>query len=91
MNSRRGRAQRATERIRQTHGTAISDARHAAGLTATQLAEAITSLGLGCTHTAVSQWETGRASPRWIMSVGIAQALEVEWSSIFALDGETLK
>lgn len=91
MNSRRGRAQRATERIRQTHGTAISDARHSAGLTASQLAEAITSLGLDCTHTAVSQWETGRASPRWVMSVGIAQVLDVEWSTLFNLDDEALK
>lgn len=91
MNSRRGRAHRATERIRQTHGTAISDARHAAELTATQLADAITRLGLDCSHTAVSQWETGRASPRWVMSVAIAQALEVEWSTLFSLDGEALK
>ncbi|MFO0448601.1 MAG: helix-turn-helix transcriptional regulator [Pseudomonadota bacterium] len=37
---------------------------------------------------AVSQWETGRFTPRQEMQVRIARALDVPWSTIFALDAE---
>lgn len=42
----------------------------------------------GVTPGAVSQWETGRFTPRQEMQVRIARALDVPWSTIFALDAE---
>lgn len=39
---------------------------------------------------AVSQWETGRFTPRQEMQVRIARALDVPWSTIFALDAEVV-
>lgn len=43
---------------------------------------------LGVTQGAVSQWETGRYTPRQHVQVKIATVLDVPWSSIFGLDQE---
>lgn len=49
------------------------------------LAEAV-----GVTDGAVSQWETGRFTPRQEIQVRIAKALDVPWSTIFGLDAEAV-
>lgn len=43
---------------------------------------------VGVTDGAVSQWETGRFSPRPHVQVKIAAVLDVPWSSLFGLDRE---
>lgn len=47
--------------------------------------------GLTVTVGAVSHWENGVASPRPVTQLAIASALGVLWSTLFSLDGETLK
>ena len=71
------------KRIRKSQGATIRQLRKFSLMTITDLAEAT-----GVTVGAVSQWETGRYTPRQEMQVAIAKALDVPWSSIFGLDKE---
>lgn len=71
-------------RRRQRQGALIRKIRQMREMTIVELATAC-----GVTHGAVSQWETGRFTPRDEMQVRIAKALDVPWSALFALDAET--
>lgn len=71
------------KRIRQRQGKAIRQVREMRGMSTAELAE-----NIGVTVGAISQWETGRFSPRQHLQVAIAKALDVPWSTIFGLDGE---
>ena len=70
-------------RIRRRQGVAIRRARERRGMTMDELARTI-----GVTVGAISQWETGRFSPRQHHQVALACALGVPWSSLFGLDHE---
>lgn len=72
-------------RIRQRQGQTIRKFREFRDVTIGELAATI-----GVTPGAVSQWETGRYTPRQDVQVRIAKALDVPWSSIFGLDAEAV-
>lgn len=81
------------KRIRKRQGDLIRTVRGMRGLNVKQLAEAINALevpGLKVTAGAVSHWENGHASPRQVTQLAIAKVLNVPWSTLFNLDGETL-
>ena len=81
------------KRIRQKQGKLIRQVRTMRGLSVRELADAINALGvknLSVTAGAVSHWETGKASPRQVTQLAIAQVLDVPWSTLFSLDGESL-
>lgn len=81
------------KRIRQRQGTLIRQVRTMRGMGIKELADAINALNvpkLSVTPGAVSHWETGTASPRQVTQLAIAKVLDVPWSTIFSLDGETL-
>lgn len=69
------------DRIRKAQGKTIRETRRERGLTIQEFADR-----LGVTEGAVSQWETGRFSPRAHHQVAIAAVLGVTWSSLFSLD-----
>lgn len=71
------------KRIRQRQGKAIRQVRQMRGMTIEELASVV-----GVTDGAISQWETGRFSPRQHHQVAVAKALDVPWSTLFGLDGE---
>ena len=71
------------KRRRQRQGALIRKMRVLRAMSIEELAQAC-----AVTSGAVSQWETGRFTPRDEMQVRIARALDVPWSSIFALDAE---
>ena len=71
------------KRIRRRQGDMIRSARKLKGLSALDLAEAV-----GVHVSAISQWETGRYSPRAHHQLAIARALEVPHSLLFSLDAE---
>lgn len=71
------------KRRRQRQGNQIREIRGWRQMSPADLAEAV-----GVTVGAVSQWETGRFSPRQEIQVRIAKALNVPWSTIFGLDAE---
>jgi transcriptional regulator with XRE-family HTH domain len=70
-------------RIRQSQGRKIRRLRKLRDKTATELAAEV-----GVSAGAISQWETGRVTPRQQHQLAIAKALDVEWSTIFDLDSE---
>lgn len=70
-------------RIRKRQGEAIRKVRQLKQISIAEFAEQ-----LAVTPGAVSQWETGRFSPRQTMQVRIARVLDVPWSMIFGLDQE---
>lgn len=72
-------------RIRQRQGAKIREVRALRGLSIREFAERV-----GVSDGAVSQWETGRFSPRQGVQVRIAQALDVPWSLLFGLDAEAV-
>lgn len=92
-----GRESDPAVRIRQRFALQIQTMRKFRKLTVTDLARAITERGtdagldLRVTPAAVVQWETGKTSPRPVMQLAIAEALETTWLSIFSLEGETLR
>lgn len=90
MRTTKGRKVDPAERIRRQLGTRIRTTRETQGVSRKQLAEGIRALGLAVTADAIRQWETAVASPRWLMSVAVAQVLNVSWLSLFSLEGETL-
>lgn len=71
------------KRIRARQGKTIRQLRKMRDLSIDEFAERV-----GVTPGAVSQWETGRFSPRQKWQIEIARVLDVPWSSIFAIDGE---
>lgn len=72
-----------SKRIRAKQGKAIRDVRTMRGMSIADFAEAV-----GVTVGAVSQWETGRTSPRQHLQLKVATALDVPWSMLFGLDGQ---
>lgn len=70
--------------IRERQGRKIRDFRKFRNLSQAGLAGP-----LGVTKAAVSEWESGKSTPRPHLQVTIAKTLGVPWSSIFGLDGET--
>lgn len=70
-------------RRRHRQGALIRKLRHMRDMTIEEFAEVV-----GVTPGAVSQWETGRFTPRDEMQLRIARALDVPWSTIFGLDAE---
>ena len=68
-------------RIRIRQGENIRKARVLRGMTPAELAEAV-----GVTVSAISQWETGRYSPRQHHQLAICRALDVAHSFVFGLD-----
>jgi transcriptional regulator with XRE-family HTH domain len=72
-------------RRRRRQGETIRKVRTLRSMSMVELADAC-----GVTQGAVSQWETGRFTPRADMQVRIARALDVPWSTIFALDAEAV-
>lgn len=92
-----GREPDPAKRIRQRFGSQIQTLRKFRKMSVTDLARAITERGaaagvsLTVTPAAVVQWETGKTSPRPVMQIAIAEALETTWLSIFSLEGETLR
>lgn len=78
-----GTEQDPAKRIRQRQGKTLRQIREMRGLSMEELASKV-----GVTDGAVSQWETGRFSPRQHHQVSLARALDVPWSTIFGLDGE---
>jgi transcriptional regulator with XRE-family HTH domain len=85
MVIRVGHESDAAKRIRLRQGETMRKVRTMRGMSIHELAEAV-----GVTDGAVSQWETGRFSPRSAMQVRIAKALDVPWSMLFALDAEAV-
>lgn len=73
------------KRIRQTQGATIRNVRTLRGLSIHDFAHAV-----GVTDGAVSQWETGRFTPRQEVQVRIAEVLNVPWSTIFGLDSQVV-
>lgn len=73
------------KRIRQKQGETMRKIRLLREKSIHDLAEAV-----GVTDGAVSQWETGRFTPRQEIQVRIAKALDVPWSTIFGLDAEAV-
>lgn len=73
------------KRIRQRQGAMIRKLRQMRNLSIGELAEA-----LEVSPGAVSQWETGRFTPRQAVQVRIAKVLDVPWSMIFGLDAEAV-
>lgn len=71
------------KRIRQRQGASIRKTRELRDLSICEFAEAV-----GKTAGAVSQWETGRYTPRLVVQVRIAKVLDVPWSMLFGLDSE---
>jgi transcriptional regulator with XRE-family HTH domain len=71
------------KRIRKRQGKAIRTARELKSISIDEFATA-----LGVTPGAVSQWETGRFTPRQHHQVAIAKAVDMPWSFLFGLDGE---
>ena len=61
-------------------GKKIKEAREKAGLTQSQLAEAV-----GTTSQNISQYERGLRKPKYETLLKIAKALNVEWYSLFLL------
>ena len=59
-------------------GKKIKEAREKAGLTQSQLAEAV-----GTTSQNISQYERGLRKPKYETLLKIAKALNVEWYSLF--------
>ena len=55
------------------------------GISINELAEK-----LQVTPGAISQWETGRFTPRQHHQVAIAESLDSQWSDIFGLDSEVM-
>lgn len=88
--AKRGEGSDPAQQIRNLLALRIRSAREARGMTRKQLADGIRALGPAVTADAVRQWETAVASPRWLMSVAVAQVLNVSWLSLFSLEGETL-
>ena len=70
------------KRLRTHQGEMIRKVRELQGLSPAELAAAV-----GVTPGAVSQWETGRYTPRQQVQVAIAHALSVPHSLLFNLDG----
>lgn len=83
MVVRMGRIGDPAKRLRVAQGQKIRNARRFRGLTHAQVAEAMKP---PVTPGAISQWETGRTSPRSHHQIALARALDVEWSSLFGLD-----
>jgi transcriptional regulator with XRE-family HTH domain len=71
------------KRIRQHQGATLRKLRTYKGMSIEDFAEQV-----GVTPGAVSQWETGRFSPRQPKQLEIAKALDVPHSTIFGLDAE---
>lgn len=69
------------QRIRTSRGRKIRQIREARGMTPAEFAEAV-----GVTKGAVSQWETGRFTPRPAVQRRIARALDTPWYLLFGLD-----
>lgn len=69
-------------KLRRTQGNELRARRKLAGITIGELADR-----LSVTPGAVSQWETGRFTPRAHHQVAIAEALGAKWSDLFGLDG----
>lgn len=72
-----------SKRRRQRQGETIRKVRKLRDMSIEELATSC-----GVTVGAVSQWETGRFTPRQEMQVRIARALDVPWSTLFGLDAE---
>jgi transcriptional regulator with XRE-family HTH domain len=72
------------KRIRQRQGATIRKIRKMRGLSIQALAE-----GVDVSPGAVSQWETGRYTPRQDVQVRIAKTLDVPWSMVFGLDADS--
>jgi DNA-binding transcriptional regulator YiaG len=70
-------------RIRRVQGSEIRARRKLLGMSIRDFAHS-----LAVTPGAVSQWETGRFSPRQHHQVAIAETLDTRWSEIFGLDHE---
>lgn len=68
-------------RLRRVQGMEIRARRKRLGITIAEFAAT-----LDVTPGAVSQWETGRFSPRMHHQVAIAESLDARWSDIFGLD-----
>lgn len=85
-----GREPDPAKRIRLKQGNLIRQIRTMRGMSRQELADAIAEQGVTITVHSVSQWENAVASPRPVMTIAIAKALDVPWSTIFSLDGETL-
>jgi transcriptional regulator with XRE-family HTH domain len=69
------------KRIRGKQGALIRKVRELRGLTIEEFATQV-----NVSPGAVSQWETGRFTPRQHLQVEIAKALDVPWVMIFGLD-----
>lgn len=79
-----GREPNPAKRIRLRQGEMIRKVRTMRAMSMGDLAEKV-----DVTVGAVSQWETGRFTPRQDVQVRIAKALDMPWSAIFGLDGES--
>lgn len=71
------------KRRRQRQGETIRKVRKLRDMSIAELAERC-----NVTDGAVSQWETGRFTPRLDMQVRIARALDVPHSTLFSVDAE---
>lgn len=80
-----GKEQDPAKRIRLRQGAKIREVRTMRGLSIREFAASV-----GVTDGAVSQWETGRFTPRREVQVRIAIALDVPWSLLFGLDAEAV-
>lgn len=80
-NPSEGIRQRQGARLRQFRDVKVQDGK--VGVTQQQVAQAI-----GVTKAAVSEWESGKSSPRPAHQVALAKYLNAPWSALFGLDGE---
>ena len=83
MVIRYGKEADPAKRRRLRQGNMIRATRETQGMSAAELAEAV-----GVTCSAISQWETGRFTPRTHHQLAIAKALNVAHSLLFSLDAE---
>lgn len=78
-----GREPNPEKRIKVSQGRKIKQARTTRQMSIAELAGSV-----GVTPGAISQWETGRHSPRQHHQLALARALDVPHAFLFGLDNE---
>lgn len=79
-----GQAKNPAEELRRQWGERIAKRRELRGMTQQALADRVGELlGYEITAQAISEWERGKAAPRWHHQFAVATALDCEHADIF--------
>lgn len=76
------------KRLRQKWGKRMRVTRARRGWTLEQLAELMTEAGYQVTPQAISQWETGRTSPRYHLRIGWCKVTDRHHDEVFDMTDE---